>query len=64
MKQLIIDEIFVSVQEAQAGLTKIIKEAEKKRKIIRVMRNSESLGVIIPNKMFLKFIKLLETLSS
>lgn len=64
MRQLIADEEFVSIQQAQAGLTKIIKEAEKRGKIIRIMRNNESLGVLIPNKIFLKFIRLLETLSS
>ena len=63
MRQLIADEEFVSIQKAQAGLTKVIKEAEIKGKILRIMRNNESLGVLIPNKIFLKFIKLLETLS-
>ena len=64
MRQLIADEEFVSIQQAQAGLTKIIQEAERKGKILRIMRNNESLGVLIPNKIFLKFIKLLETLST
>jgi len=64
MKQLIANEEFVSIQQAQAGLTKIIKEAERKGKILRIMRNNESLGVLIPNKIFLKFVKLLETLSA
>ena len=63
MKQLISDEEFTSVQEVQAGLTKLVKKAERKGKILRVMRNNESLGVLIPNKIFLKFIKLLESLS-
>ncbi|MBI3103522.1 hypothetical protein HYZ05_01145 [Candidatus Daviesbacteria bacterium] len=63
MKQLIADEEFVSIQQAQARLTRIIKEAERKGKILRIMRNNESLGVLIPNKIFLKFVKLLETLS-
>lgn len=64
MRQLIADEEFVSIQEAQAGLTKIIRRAERKGKILRIMRNNESLGVLIPNKIFLKFVKLLEALSS
>ncbi|MBI3103525.1 hypothetical protein HYZ05_01160 [Candidatus Daviesbacteria bacterium] len=63
MRQLIADEEFISIQQAQAGLTKIIKEAERKGKILRIMRNNESLGVLIPNKIFLKFVKLLESLS-
>lgn len=64
MRQLILDEEFISIQQAQAGLTKVIKEAERKGKILRIMRNNESLGVLIPNKIFLKFVKLLETLSA
>lgn len=56
MRQLIADEEFTSVQEVQAGLTKKVREAEKKGKILRVMRNNESLGVLIPNKIFLKFV--------
>lgn len=64
MKQMIADEEFVSIQKAQAGLTKIIKKAEREGKILRIMRNNESLGVLIPNKIFLKFVKLLETLSA
>ncbi len=64
MRQLILDEEFISIQQAQAGLTKVIKEAERKGKILRIMRNNESLGVLIPNKIFLKFIKLLESVSA
>ncbi len=63
MVQLIADEIFVSIQELQAGFTKIARDAEKRGKILRIMRNNESLGVFMPNKIFLKFVKLLETLS-
>ncbi len=64
MRQLIADEDFTSVQEVQAGLTKLIKKAERNGKILRVMRNKESLGVLIPNKIFLKFVRLLDTLSA
>lgn len=64
MRQLIADEEFISIQRAQAGLTKEIKAAERKGKILRIMRNNDSLGVLIPNKIFLSFIKLLESLSS
>ena len=63
MRQLITDEEFVSIQEIQASFTKIAREAEKRGKILRIMRNNESLGVFIPDKIFLKFIKHLESLS-
>lgn len=63
MRQLIADEEFISIQEAQAGLTKVIRKAERKGKILRVMRNNESVGMLIPNKIFLKFVKLYEKLS-
>lgn len=64
LNQLIVDEEFVSVQKAQAGFSKIAREAERKGKILRIMRNNESLGVFVPNKIFLKFVKLLENLSA
>lgn len=63
MRQLIADEDFISIQKAQAGLTKIIKEAEKNGKIIRILRNNQSLGVILPNKVWQKFLNKLEELS-
>jgi hypothetical protein len=60
MRQLIADEIFVSIQELQAGFTKIAKDAEKRGKIVRVMRNNETLGVFVPDNIFLEFVKLFE----
>ncbi len=63
MRQFIADEEFVSVQAVQTSFTKFARKAEKRGKILRIMRNNESLGVFIPNKIFLKFIKLLESLS-
>jgi len=63
MRQLIADEEFISIQQAQAGLTRIIKNAERKGKIIRILRNNQSLGVILPNKVWQKFLDKLEELS-
>lgn len=63
MKQLIADEEFISIQQAQAGLTRIVKEAERKGKIIRILRNNQSLGVLLPNKVWQKFLDKLEELS-
>lgn len=64
MRQLISDEDFTSVQKAQAGLTKIFKSAEKKGKFVRVMRNNESLGVLVPNNVWESYLEDLEALSS
>lgn len=63
MRQFIADEIFISIQQAQAGLTKIIKQADRKGKIIRIMRNNESLGVLLPNTVWKRFLEMLEDFS-
>ncbi len=64
MRQFIADEDFTSVQKAQAGLTKIFKKAAKDGKFVRVMRNSEPLGVLVPNEVWESFLEDLEALSS
>lgn len=63
-QQLISSESFTSVQEAQAGLTKLFKYASKKNGFYRVLRNNRSLGVLIPNKVWDKLLEDLEALSS
>lgn len=63
-RQLIIDEEFTSVQKAQAGLTKIFKRAQSKGKFVRVMRNNEPLGVLVPNDVWESYLEDLEALSS
>lgn len=50
--QLITQEDFASVQEAQAGITKLFKKASKKGKFVRIMRNQKPLGVLIPNNVW------------
>jgi len=50
--QLITQEDFASVQEAQAGITKLFKSASKKQKFVRIIRNQEPLGVLIPNNVW------------
>ena len=62
--QLIAQEDFASVQEVQAGVTRLFKKAKNKKKFIRVMRNQEPLGVLIPNDMWLSLIEDFEALSS
>ncbi|MGD8743999.1 MAG: hypothetical protein PVJ52_00200 [Candidatus Woesebacteria bacterium] len=63
-KQLISDEDFASVQEAQAGITKLFRKAKNKKKFVRIMRNQEPLGVLIPNDMWINLVEDLEALSS
>ena|SRR3989344_3875591 len=62
--QLISQEDFASVQEVQAGITRLFKKAKDKKRFIRVMRNQEPLGVLIPNDMWMSFIEDLEALSN
>jgi len=57
-------EDFASVQEAQAGITKLFTKAKNKGKFVRVMRNQEPLGVLIPNNLWESLIEDLEALSS
>lgn len=57
-------EDFASVQEAQAGITKLFTKAKNKGKFVRVMRNQEPLGVLIPNNIWESLIEDLEALSS
>lgn len=64
VKQLIAQESFASVQEAQAGITKLFKKAAEEKKFYRVMRNQEPLGVLIPNEVWEDFIEDMEAASS
>jgi len=57
-------ESFASVQEAQAGITKLFARAKDKGKFVRVMRNQEPLGVLIPNNIWESLIEDMEALSS
>ena len=64
MIQLIASEDFTSIQKAQAGLTKVFKKAERDRKFVRVMRNNEPMGVLVPNRVWESFLEDLEAMSS
>lgn len=64
MRQFIADEDFTSVQKAQAGLSKIFEKAEKDGKFVRVLRNNQPLGVLVPNQVWESFLEDLEALSS
>lgn len=61
---LLLNEDFTSIQKAQAGLTKVFKKAEKDGKFVRVMRNNEPVGVLIPNNVWESYLEDLEALSS
>lgn len=64
LRQLISAEDFTSIQKAQAGLTKVFKKAEKDGKFVRVMRNNEPVGVLVPNRVWESFLEDLEAMSS
>lgn len=63
-RQLINDEDFTSVQKVQAGVSKILKKAEKAGKFVRILRNNEPVGVLVPNRVWESFLEDLEALSS
>lgn len=63
-RQLINDEDFTSVQKVQAGVSKILKKAEKAGKFVRILRNNEPVGVLVPNNVWESFLEDLEALSS
>lgn len=64
MNQLIAQEDFTSVQEVQAGTTRLFAKAAKRRKFYRVMRNRQALGVMIPNCVWESLLEDLEAMSS
>lgn len=64
MPQLIRDEKFTNIQKAQAGLTKLFREAQRTSSFYRVMKNDEALGVLIPNNVWEDLLEDMEALSS
>ena len=64
IQQLINDEKFTNVQNAQAGITKLFLLAAKGRHFYRVMKNDTPLGVILPNDLWEELTEDLEALSS
>lgn len=64
MNQLITYEDFTSVQELQAGATKLFLAAARKNKFYRVMRNKSPLGVLIPNNLWDSLLEDFEAISS
>ena len=63
-RQLISDENFTNIQEAQSGLARLFEKASKRGGFYRVLRNNRSLGVLIPDKVWESLLEDLEALSS
>lgn len=64
IQQLINDEKFTNIQKAQAGLTRLFLHAQNTSSFYRVLKNDKSLGVLVPEKMWMSLIEDLEALSS
>ncbi len=64
LEQLIKREKFTSIQSAQAGLTNILRKAEKEGFFYRVLRNNEPLGVLLPNNVWESLLEDLEAINS
>jgi PHD/YefM family antitoxin component YafN of YafNO toxin-antitoxin module len=64
IKQLINDEKFTNIQKAQAGLTRLFLEAEETGSFYRVLKNDQSLGVLLPDSLWQSLVEDLEALSS
>lgn len=63
-QQLVNYEKFTNIQKAQAGLTRLFVDAEKTSTYYRVLKNDQSLGVLLPNSLWLSFTEDFEALSS
>ncbi len=63
-KKLFQREDFASVQEIQAGISKLLKTAESRGSFIRVLKSSKPIGVIMPNATFESLTEDLLALSS
>lgn len=64
MSQLILDEKFTNIQKAQAGLTRLFRNASKSGSFYRVLKNDEALGVLIPTPLWEDILEDMEALSS
>lgn len=64
MYQLIRDEKFTNIQNAQAGLTKLFEEAQKTGSFYRVLKNDKPLGVLVPEDVWDDLLEDLEAMSS
>lgn len=63
-QQLVNYEKFTNIQKAQAGLTRLFLDAEKTSSYYRVLKNDQSLGVLLPESLWKSLTEDLEALSS
>ena len=63
-RQIILDEKFTSIQEAQSGLYKLLESAKETGRFYRVLKNNKPVGVLLPNKTWESLMEDLEALSS
>lgn len=54
----------MSVQQVQAGVTKLLQKAAKNKRFYRVMRNQDPVGVLVPNDLWDDWVEDLEAASS
>lgn len=64
LQQLLSDEQFTNIQNAQAGLTKLFEKARQNLSFYRVMKNDEPVGVLLPTNVWESIIEDIEALSS
>lgn len=58
------NEDFASIQEVQAGTSRLLEKAAAKGSYIRVIKNSKPVGVLMPTSTFERFTEDLLALSS
>ena len=63
-RDLLQKEEFTSIQEAQAGLTKLLARAKKTGTFYRVLRNNKPIGVLLPNRSWESLLEDLAALNS
>ena len=64
MNQLITQEDFASIQQVQAGTSKLFEKAARRNRFYRVLRNQKPMGVLVPNNVWESLIEDLEALSN
>ena len=62
--QLLSKERFVSIREAQAGLSNVLAEATKNNTYYRVLRNNKPVGVLIPQRIWEDLLEDIEAAAS
>ncbi len=63
-RQIISQQDFTSIQEAQAGLNNLFTKATKNKTFYTLMKNNSPLGVMIPKNVWEELLEDIEALSS